>query len=230
MAFIDIRLPNRICEQFSGTPTFATSMSRSRSGFSKANVDRPDVIFTYEASNFLKNFELRLMLMSFFMALKGMGHTFRFRDLGHYWTGCAKYGGLGDIAPIAAADMPVMATGDGAATHFQMYVPYAFGAFVTLRKITKPAKIDATDNPGYTGPRFYVESAASSGVWNLAAGWTLDYATGIVNLATPPANGATIKAAFLFDVHARWMDDKATIALIDSPEPGQVSIQITEEL
>jgi uncharacterized protein (TIGR02217 family) len=227
MAFQDIRMPKRICEQFEGGPTFATSLSRARSGYVTGNVDRPDPIWVYEAGAFLKDFATRNTLMAFFLALKGMGHTFRFRDMGHYWTGCAVYGGTGDITPLAASAIQSIGTGNGAQTAFQLYVPFTFGAITTLRKITKPCKYGgadtAGDNPGYIGPRFYVNNV-------LNTSWTLDTSTGIVTFAVAPPNGHTIKWAGLFDVHTRWQDDSIVMSLLESPEAANMKLRVIEEL
>ena len=226
-------MPQRICEQFSGGPTFATSLMRARSGYVQANVDRPDPIFVYEASAFLKDFSMRNELTAFYLALEGMGNTFRFRDMGHYWTGCSVYPGTGDITPSDPATLTSIGTGTGSDFTFQVYVPYVFGAITTLRKITKPAKIDATDNPGYTGPRFWVETGNGTNVWTLitpGSGWVFDYATGIVTFTVAPLSGARVKWAGLFDVHGRWQDDNLVITLLESPEPGQMKIRVVEEL
>ena len=234
MAFQDIRMPQRICEQFSGGPTFATSLVRSRAGYVSANVDRPDPVFQYEASAFLKDTDMRISLMAFYMALKGMGYTFRFRDMAHYWTGCVAYPGSGAITALATCNIQVFATGDGVNAAFQLTVPYVFGSIVTLRKITKPCNWGSADtngdNPGYTGPTFWVETGNGTNVFNVAAGWTLDTSTGILTLASIPANGARIKWAGLFDVHARWQDDAQVLALLESPESATMKLRITEEL
>lgn len=229
MAFRDIRMPQRICEQFQGGPTFATSLWRARSGYAAANVDRPDPIFEYEAGTFLKDFTVRNQLMAFYLALRGMGYTFRFRDMMHYWTGCSVYGGIGDISPLAPASIEAFAEGDGTTEQFQLYVPYTFGNITTMRKITKPCKYGAGDtagdNPGYTGPRFWVNNVAVSSV-----NWSLDVSTGIVTFATAPADGHSIKWAGLFDVHARWQDDSLVMALLESPESANLKLRVIEEL
>lgn len=229
MAFQDIRMPQRICEQFQGGPTFATSIARARSGYVSANVDRPDPIFVYEADAFLKDFGLRNQLMAFYLALRGQGFTFRFRDMMHYWTGCQVYGGIGDITPEAPANVQQFATGTGTAFAFQLYVPYTFGSITTMRKITKPCKWGAADtagdNPGYTGPRFWVNNVLVS-----SANWSLNTATGVVTFASAPANGASIKWAGLFDVHARWQDDSIVMQLLESPEAASMKLKVVEEL
>lgn len=221
-------MPQRICEQFQGGPTFATSLTRARSGYTAANVDRPDPMFVYEANAFLKDFELRNQLMSFYMALKGQGYTFRFRDIMHYWTGCQVYTS-GDIVPLSASAITSFGTGDGTTTAFQLYVAYVFGSITTQRKITKPCKWGvadtAGDNPGYTGPRFYVNNSLVN-----ANDWTLNTSTGVVTFDSPPANGHSIKWAGLFDVHARWQEDAIVMDLLESPESANMRLRIIEEL
>lgn len=229
MAFQDIRMPQRICEQFQGGPTFATSIARARSGYAQANVDRPDPIFVYEASAFMKDFNLRNQLMAFYLALKGQGYSFRFRDILHYWTGCAVYGGTGDITPLSVGNITAFATGNGTQDAFQLYVPYTFGSITTMRKITKPCKWGvadtAGDNPGYTGPRFWVNGVSVS-----SSDWSLDTSTGIVTFENVPGNGHSIKWAGLFDVHARWQEDAIVMALLESPEAANMRLRVIEEL
>lgn len=230
MAFQDIRMPQRICEAFQGGPTFATSIARARSGYAQANVDRPDPIFVYEASAFLKDFTLRHQLMAFYLALRGMGYTFRFRDMLHYWTGCDVYGGTGDITPLAPAGIEAFATGDGTTTQFQLRVPYTFGSITTWRKITKPCKWGAADtagdNPGYTGPRVWLGTTLQT----YTSQYTLDTSTGVVTFRSAPSNGTPIRAALLFDVHARWQDDSMVMALLESPEAANMKLRVIEEL
>lgn len=222
--FIDIRMPLRICAQFSGGPSFATSLARARSGYAKANIDRPDAIWKYEASNFLKDDDLRILMLAFMLALQGQGNTCRFRDMGHYWTGCQHYGGRGDIVPLLPANVVAFATQTGAASTFQLYVPYPVANIITTqRKITKPAKI-SDDNPGYTGPRFWVNDVLVD-----PAHWALNYSTGLVTFDFIPAPAATIKWAGLFDVHARMQDDDTVLALADTPEAADHKIKVIEE-
>jgi uncharacterized protein (TIGR02217 family) len=222
MGFIDIRMPERICKEFSGGPTYANTIVRARGGYRQANVDRPDVLFKFEAGAFLKDSNLRLQLMAFFMALRGDAHTFRFRDIGHYWTGC-QLPGVGDITPLAPAAIEPFATGDGVTVAFQLRVPYTFGSFTTWRTITKPCKVN-DDNPGYTGPRFWWGTTPKT------SGFTLDYDTGIVTFSTAPANGTAIRWAGLFDVHASFMDGELVLALLESPEAAEMKIRVMEEL
>lgn len=229
MAFQDIRMPKRICDQFQGGPTFATSIARARSGYAQANVDRPDPIFVYEANAFLKDFSTRYELMAFYMALRGMGYTFRFRPMDHYWTGCDVYGGIGDITPLAPASIPQFATGDGAEVDFQVRIPYTFGSITTWSTITKPCKWGAgdtmNDNPGYTGPRFWFGTTPLD-----PNDFSLNTTTGIVTFDTAPGNGVAVRTAMLFDRHVRWEDDAQVIALLESPEAANMKIRVIEEL
>ena len=230
MSFRDMRLPQRICDQFKGGPTFATSMARSRAGYVQANVDRPDVIFKYEANLFLKDDDLRLQLLAFYLNLFGMGYTFRFRDMGHYWTGCQAYGGMGDIVPLAPASVTAFATGDGAEEAYQLQVPYAIAGYTFMRQITKPAKwgVDDTegDNPGYLGPRVWVNNVLKTE----GADYDIDYSTGVVTFAVAPTNGHSIKWAGLFDVMVRWEDDTMLQQLLESPGMANVQLRVIEEL
>lgn len=218
MAFKDMRMPDRICEQFSGGPTFLTTIARARAGYVWTNVNRDDAIWQYESSNVLHDDGLREALIAFFLVLRGMANTFRFRDHIRYWHGMSWSGST--LAFDAAADVPVFATGDGTTTAFQLYIPYTAGGEVYLRKITKPGKIET----GYTGPRIYFGNVQQN------SGWTLNYSTGIVTFNTPPPNGTAIKWAGLFDIHARFASDDLVLELNEGPESADTKLEIVEEL
>lgn len=229
MSFRDIRLPTRICEEFQGGPGFATAFARARSGYTTANIDRPDPIWEYEADAVATNTDKRMQLMGFFLVNYGMAYSFRFRDLQHYWTGCQSYAGIGDIIPLAPTDIPEFATGDGTTTQFQLAVPFSFGPYTLAHKITKPAKYGAADtmldNPGYTGPRVWDETdLLTEGV-----DYTIDYSTGIVTFSAAPADTHKLRWAGLFDIHCRWKEDSIN-SILESSEAASMKLQLIEEL
>lgn len=226
MAFKDIKLPYRICEEFSGAPVFNTDIVRSRANYVQANVTNDDAVWKWTSSNFLANDAKRLALIGFVLALRGMGHTFRFRDMLHYWHGMEWQGAQPVYLPVAS--VYPFATGDGVKTAFQLTIPYVVtDTEIYYRKITKPGKPEPVgpDNVfAYEGPRIYIGTTLQT------SGVTVNYSTGIITFASAPPNGAAIRFAGFFDCHARFSEDAPEISLGDGPEVASVTFEIMEEL
>lgn len=131
-------------------------------------------------------------LLAFFEARRGPLHGFRFRDpLDH------RSGALG--AAPSAADQPIGA-GDGATTVFQLSKTYESGGASWRREIAKP--VDGS-----------VCLALDGAPLQAGADFALDAITGRVELAEPPAPGASLTAGFLFDCPARFEHDRLVLSL-----------------
>jgi len=88
-------------------------------------------------------------------------------------------------------------TGNGSATQFQLVKLYSSGSVAVSRTITKPV----------TGTvKIYVNSVLQSGV-------TVNTTTGVVTLASAPANGTAITADYEFDVPVRFDTDELQLSL-----------------
>jgi len=131
-------------------------------------------------------------LLAFFEARRGPLHGFRFRDPLDHQSG-----------PLGAEPAPLdqeIGIGDGAATQFQLCKTYESGGASWRREIAKPVAGSV---------RLALDGAA------LAEGvdFTLDPATGALDLVQPPGAGASLTAGFLFDCPARFERDRLVISL-----------------
>lgn len=113
-------------------------------------------------------------------------------------------------ADYQGADEPI-GTGDGSTTIFQLYRVYQRGAKVRRRKITRPVTGSVT--------------AKKNGVLTAV---TVDYDTGQITFAAPPANGVTITASFEFDIPVRFGSDELEFLALMTELDQPVDITLVE--
>lgn len=104
-----------------------------------------------------------------------------------------RYKDWGDYQGVAE----VIGTGNGSSTQFQLVKHYVSGATQKQRLIAKP--VAGTVHA-------YVNGEAASIV-------AVNTGTGIITLASAPANGTTITADFEFDVPVRFATDRLSASL-----------------
>lgn len=103
-------------------------------------------------------------------------------------------------------------TGNGSQTQFQLLKHYPSGEQLQQRIIAKPVA---------SSVRVTVNGAVHSGV-------TVDATTGIITLATAPANSAVILADFEFDVPVRFDSDRMQLSLDGVGSSSWQRITLTE--
>lgn len=123
-------------------------------------------------------------LLAFFRARRGPAVGFRFRD--PYDSSSS-----GMTAAPTPTDQPI-GSGDGASAAFALVKQYGSAE---QRRITRPV-------PGSV--RVAIDGT------ELATGWTLKD-KGVVEFASPPAEGAAVTAGFLFDVPVRFAEDRIEV-------------------
>jgi uncharacterized protein (TIGR02217 family) len=128
-------------------------------------------------------------LIAFFEARRGRLHGFRFRDPFDFKS-CAP------SETPSAADQNI-GVGDGATSVFRLVKAYGDAAASYLRPIAKPVAGSV--------------AAAVSGVE--VGAFSVDAASGLVTFASPPAQGASVTAGFLFDTPVRFDVDRLGLAL-----------------
>lgn len=106
-------------------------------------------------------------------------------------------------------DNPV-GVGDGVASTFQVVKQYSAGGYASPRRLTHP--IEGTVAVGLDGA--------------LVSGWTLDYSTGMLTMATPPGAGVVVSAAGTFEVLCRFAQDVLPVTRVapDSYSCGQIEL------
>lgn len=85
MFFESPRFPESISKGAKGGPCFSTDLVRMNSGRVKRNVNWPDPVRKYDVSHGIKTRAEFEALLAFFLAVKGMGNEFRFKD----WSDCS---------------------------------------------------------------------------------------------------------------------------------------------
>lgn len=98
----------------------------------------------------------------------------------------------------ATSDDELIGTGDGSATDFQLVKSYTSGPTTKTRLITRPI-VDSV-------------RVKSNGVeLTEGVGFTVDYSTGVVTLASAPSNGHLVKAGCKFYVPSRFEQDELAL-------------------
>jgi len=113
-----------------------------------------------------------------------------------------------------AATGQYLGTGDGATATYQLIKKYTDdGGYSETRKITKP--VNGT-------VKVYLDDVLQ------IAGYTVDYATGIVTFDVAPAAGVIVTADFEFDVPCRFDTDGMTASIDNYNVFSWASIPIVE--
>ena len=97
---------------------------------------------------------------------------------------------------MPTASDQLQGTGDGIRSSFPLVKHYGEGTALQQRRITRPR-----------ADTLLVQVGGAA----VTSGWTLDPG-GILTFTTPPANGAEVRAGFLFEVPVRFADDRLEIA------------------
>lgn len=158
MAFIETpRFPADISQGSSGGPMYSTDVVTVNSGYESRNSEWVEARREYDAAFGVRDEEQMYTLLEYFMAMKGMAHSFRFKDWGDYKS-CAT------TETISDTDQTI-GTGDGVEVDFQLIKKYTQG-LTAQRDIKKPVSgtvVISIDDVGQP------------------AGWSVDTATGIVS-------------------------------------------------
>lgn len=188
-SFSEERFPLRIAFGTSGGPERRTDIVRLSTGFETRNQRHRHAFRRYDAGSGVRSLADLSAVLGFFEARRGKLVGFRFRDpLDH---GSGAYG----HAPTAFDQ--VIGTGDGTVSSFALCKRYGTGGDAYVRPVTKPV----------------AESVVVAVNGAVTAGFTVDAATGIVQLATAPAAGAVVTAGFTFDVPVRFDLDQLVVNL-----------------
>ncbi len=187
-AFDDVDFPLAIGLGAEVSPTFSTAVVTTASGHEQRNAAWASGRLRFDAGPGVRSEADVQALLAFFRARRGAAKAFRFRDpLDH-----SSNGMTGAPTPMDA----VLGTGDGARVRFDLVKLYGAGADSEVRRITRPVPASVR--------------IALDGV-EATAGWTLGDG-GVLLFDTPPADGVTVTAGFLFDVPVRFEADRLDIA------------------
>lgn len=171
-----------------GGPGFETKIVKVDSGREERTIRWNDAARTYDLRFKIRSRKTIYDLYSWFMAHKGAGHAFMFKD----WNDYASTDDGRVISDGGAADTThtdeMIGIGDGSQQNFQLQKTYTHGLFSTARAISRPVPLTTT--------------IALDGVLQ-SSGWTVDTVTGIVNFTTAPGIGVVVTAGYQFYVPVR---------------------------
>ena len=180
----DVAFPIAIGAEASVAPAFSTAIVTSAGGHEFRDAQWSGARLAFDAGPGVRSEEELGLLIAFFRARLGPARAFRFRDpFDHSSNGMTGAPGATDQA---------LGAGDGTRTEFPLVKAYG----ESKRRICRPELGSVR--------------VAVDGV-ELAGGWTLE-PLGMVRFAAPPAAGAMVSAGFLFDVKARFAEDRLEIS------------------
>lgn len=190
MAFHEVQFPVNIGRGARGGPKRKTQVVTLASGDEERNASWANSRRRYDVSYGLRRADDLAQVVAFFEARNGMLYGFRFKD----WS---------DYKSCLPSELPSSADqhiGNGAAgrTQWQLRKLYRSSLWGVYRDITKPVAgtvlVEVNGTP-------------------MASGWSVDETTGILTFASAPADGATIRAGFEFDVPVRFDTDTLDVTL-----------------
>ena len=200
MAFHEIRFPAKLSFGSVGGPERRTEIVQLTNGFEERNTPWSQSRRRYDAGLSLRSLDDIGELIAFFEARQGQLNGFRWKD----W---ADYKSCAASATVGYEDQ-VIGTGDGVIRDFALSKTYVSGGSAEMRGIAKP--VHGTVRLGLQGDEL-VETVH----------FTVDYATGIVSFASPPAVGAQVTAGYEFDVPVRFDTDRIQVS-VASFQAGEV--------
>jgi uncharacterized protein (TIGR02217 family) len=188
--FHEVRFPTAIAFGATGGPERRTEIVTLSSGREERNTRWADSRRRYNAGYGVKTLDDLHAVLAFFEERRGRLYGFRWRDR-------VDFQSCGPGATIAPDDQ-ALGTGDGETATFQLAKTYG-SAFAPWRRAVK--------KPVSGSVRVAIDGE------ELATGWSLDEATGIVTFDEAPAEGALLTAGFAFDVPVRFDTDRLDINL-----------------
>ncbi|WP_237155553.1 DUF2460 domain-containing protein [Oryzibacter oryziterrae] len=190
-SFHETSFPLSVALGASGGPERRTDIVSLASGREVRNSRWADSRRRYDASSGIKTLDDLSAVIAFFEERRGRLYGFRFRDRADDRS-CAA-----GLAP-APLDQRI-GTGDGGTRSFQLIKTYGSSFAPYVRTIAKPVAGSVT--------------VAVAGTTLPPGSVAVNTATGMVTLASAPANGAAVTAGFLFDVPVRFDTDQLTLEL-----------------
>ena len=190
--FHEIRFPANLSFGSVGGPERRTEIVTLTNGYEERNTPWAHSRQHYDAGLGLRSLDDIHDLIAFFEARGGQMHGFRWKDWADYKS-CAP-----SLSPVFRDQ--VLGQGDSRSTAFRLRKRYASGPASYHRPILKP--VEGTVRVGVGGDE------QREGV-----DFEVDTATGIVTLAEPPGEGASITAGFEFDVPVRFDTDRIAVSV-----------------
>jgi uncharacterized protein (TIGR02217 family) len=192
MGFHEVRFPASLSFGSVGGPERRTEIVALTNGFEERNTPWAQSKRRYDAGMSLRSLDEIGEVIAFFEARQGQLFGFRWKDWADYKS-----------CPVSREPDytdQMIATGDGVRTAFSLTKTYASGLSSWTRAIAKP--VQGTVLVGLSGdPQ------------DESLHYTVDYATGLVTFAVPPAVDEAVTAGFEFDVPVRFDTDRIAVSV-----------------
>ena len=187
-AFDDVLYPLALGRDAAVTPEFSTSVAVTASGFERRSSLWSNARLRFDVGPGVRSEAEIGVLIAFYRARRGPARGFRLRDP----TDFSSNGMTGVPTPLDQE----LGTGDGLAAEFALVKAYGDGAEAQVRRITRPE---------FDTILISIDGAVQAGNWTLGD-------LGTIAFDDPPAEGAVVRAGFLFDVPVRFAEDQLEIS------------------
>jgi uncharacterized protein (TIGR02217 family) len=187
-AFDDVLYPLALGRDATVVPEFSTSVSATASGFERRNSLWSNARLRFDVGPGVRSEAELGELIAFYRARRGPARGFRLRDPSDFSSNAM----TGTPTPLDQ----LIGTGDGLRTDFPLVKRYGDGDDAQLRRITRPdlGTIHVS-----------VDGTPQVGNWAPGDGGTIVF-------DEAPEAGAEIRAGFLFDVPARFAEDRLEVS------------------
>ena len=186
-AFDNVLYPLALGRDASVSPEFSTAVTLMASGHERRTSHWTDARLRYDVGPGIRSEEELGVLLQFFRARRGAARGFRLSDPFDF----SSNGMTGNPTMLDQ----LIGIGDGVTATFQLIKSYGTGSEPQRRPITRPRG----------------ETIVVSVDGTQTSQWMLDDGGSIV-LEDAPAQGAQIRAGFLFDVPVRFAEDRIEIS------------------
>lgn len=207
MSFHEVRFPAPLSVGSSGGPERRTEIVTLNNGFEERNSPWAHSRRRYDAGLGVRSLDDLAEVMAFFEARQGQLFGFRWKD----WTDFKSC--LPSSRP-SASDQRI-GIGDGSRTGFDLAKDYRSGAQTYARRIQKPVAGSVT-------------VAVAGQVLEPGLAYSVDLASGRIELSAAPLAGADVTAGFEFDVPVRFDTDRITVSLASFAAGEIPSIPVIE--
>jgi uncharacterized protein (TIGR02217 family) len=198
MSFHEMRLPARLAFGSTGGVERRTEVVTLASGYERRSTPWAAGRRRYLIGANLRSLDDMAALTDFFEARRGRLYGFRFRDFADFRS-CAPGGTPGPLDQV-------LGEGDGSRTAFALVKRHGEGDGGWVRTIAKP--VEGT-------VRIAVDGAE-------VEDFEVDTTTGMVTLASAPAEGVAVTAGFEFDTPVRFDADRIEVTL-ESFDAGRMA-------
>lgn len=202
-SFDDVLYPFALGRSSAVAPEFSTSISVTASGHERRNALWSNARMHFDVGPGIRSETELAELIAFFRARHGPARGFRISDpFDHSSAG---------MTGVPTALDQLLGTGDGVRADFQLMKSYGPGPEQQVRPITRPRGDSLLVSVG----------GVQTGDWTLGP-------LGVISLGSAPAEGAEVRAGFLFDVPVRFAEDRIDIAGINFAAGEAPSIPLIE--